>query len=84
MKERGTLMRNSIIISVSELHSLVKDMKRQGMDYVRLTINDAEGDGEDRQPAYVDFSCSSRSGFDSSVDFETIDAVDNEADLTDL
>ena len=40
-------MRNSIIVSVSELRSLIQDVRRTGKTYVEVTISDSfEDDGE--------------------------------------
>lgn len=40
-------MRDSIIVSVSELRSLIQDVRRTGKNYVQVTISDSyEDDGE--------------------------------------
>ena len=40
-------MRDSIIVSVSQLRSIVQDVRRTGKEYVKVTISESfEDDGE--------------------------------------
>lgn len=46
-------MRDSIIVSASELRSLIQDVRRTGKTYVEVTISDSfEDDGETYQPLH--------------------------------
>lgn len=72
-------MRDSIIVNVFELRSMLQDVRRTGKQYVEVTINDElEDDGTGSVPASI-----SLCAFDSSecIDFPEIDAVENEAEL---
>lgn len=74
-------MRNSIIVDVSELRSLVQDVRRTGMKYVQLSILDPlDDDDDDIVPAEL-----SLCAFDSSecIEFENIYAPENESELSD-
>lgn len=71
-------MRNSIIVSVSELRSLIQDVRRTGKQYVEIAISDSfEEDGE-TYPAELSLcTCDS----EECVEFDPIYAPDNESEL---
>ena len=74
-------MRNTIIVSISELRSLVQDARRTGKEYVKLSILDPlDDDGGEPVPAELSICA-----FDSSecIEFETIYAPENESELSD-
>ena len=74
-------MKDSIIVSVSELRAAVQDARRTGKNYVQLSILD--GDPSDGMPASVTLSV-----FDPSddpvvvTDVADVEAVENESDLS--
>jgi len=74
-------MRDTIIVSISELRSLIQDARRTGKEYVKLSILDPldDDDGES-VPAELSICA-----FDSSecIEFETIYAPENESELSD-
>jgi hypothetical protein len=74
-------MKNSIIVDVSELRSLVQDVRRTGKQYVELSIVDPADDEEEPYPTEL-----YARAFDSSecIEFECICAPDNEAELSDV
>ncbi|OLA57753.1 MAG: hypothetical protein BHW48_15220 [Roseburia sp. CAG:10041_57] len=75
-------MKDSITIKVSELRSMVQDIRRSGCDIVTLTINEEdEFDGE-TYPPYVSFMACKESFPEQWIDFESIDAIPNEDQLT--
>ena len=74
-------MRNSIIVIISELRSLIQDARRTGKEYVKLSILDPLDD-DDGEPVPAELSICA---FDSSecIEFETIYAPENESELSD-
>ena len=74
-------MRNTIIVSISELRSLIQDARRTGKEYVKLSILDPLDD-DDGDPVPAELSICA---FDSSecIEFETIYAPENESELSD-
>ncbi len=72
-------MRDSIIVSVSELRSLIQEVRRTGKQYVKVTISDAfEEDGE-TYPAELSLcTCDP----DMCIEFEPIYSPDHEAELS--
>ena len=74
-------MRNTIIVSISELRSLIQDARRTGKEYVKLSILDPLDD-DDGEPVPAELSLCA---FDSSecIEFETIYAPENESELSD-
>ncbi len=72
-------MRNSIIVSVSELRSVIQDVRRTGKEYVELTISDSyEEDGE-IYPASLDLcTCDPN----ECVEFDPIYPPENESALS--
>ena len=74
-------MRNTIIVSISELRSLVQDARRTGKEYVKLSILDPlDDDGCEPVPAELSICA-----FDSSecIEFDNIYAPENESELSD-
>ncbi len=68
---------SSIIVSVSELSSIVKDVRRSGSDFVRLSV---EVD-EDENTTYLDLAACKNSDVNTWIDFDPIDAVEQSDDL---
>lgn len=73
-------MRNSIIVNVRELRSLVQDARRTGKEYVELSILDPLDDGDECIPASLSICA-----FDSSecIELDEIYAPENESELSD-
>lgn len=74
-------MKDSIIIDVSELRSMLQDIRRTGKQYVKVMINEGlEDDGSGSVPASLLLQA-----FDSSecIDFPEIYAPENESELLD-
>lgn len=78
-------MRDSIIVSVSELRSLVQDVRRSGKEYVQLSILDPLDDEDDGDavPAELSLSAFNPNESDTCIDFDTIYAPENESKLSD-
>lgn len=73
-------MRDSIIVSVSELRAAIQDVRRTGKEYVKLTISDSGIDDGEVYPASISLcACDS----EMCIDFPDIDAPDNEAEIAD-
>jgi hypothetical protein len=74
-------MKNTIIVSVSELRSMVQDIRRTGKQYVELCITDPSDDEEEPYPTEL-----YARAFDSSecIEFDCIYAPDNESELSDV
>jgi hypothetical protein len=77
-------MDNSIIVSVSDLRSRIQDIRRSGMDFVELSIQPSEIDDGEFIPASLDFSASKSIDTSMWVDFEPIDALENEQKLKEI
>lgn len=73
-------MRDSIIVSISELRSLVQDARRTGKQYVKLSILEPLDDSDCCKPVPAELSLCA---FDSSecIEFESIYAPENESEL---
>lgn len=73
-------MRDSIIVSISELRSLVQDARRTGKQYVQLSILEPLDDSDGGEPVPAELSLCA---FDSSecIEFENIYAPENESEL---
>lgn len=72
-------MRNSIIVSVAELRSLIQDVRRTGKTYVEVTISDSFEDDGETYPAELSLcTCDS----EECIEFEPIYPPDNEAELS--
>lgn len=74
-------MKDSIIVKVSELRSLIQDVRRSGCDIVSLTINESENCDGEIDPAYISFSACKAYVPDLWIDFDFVDAVPNETEL---
>ncbi len=75
-------MRNSIIVNVTELRSMLQDIRRSGCDCVSLTIDEADCADGDVFPTSISFSACKGYEPDKWIDFEPIDAVPNESELS--
>lgn len=73
-------MRDSIIVKLSELRSVIQDARRTGKQYVQLSILDSldDSNGNGSIPAELSITA-----FDSTecIEFESICAPQNEAEL---
>lgn len=75
-------MKESIIVNVSELRSLLQDIRRDGMEYVRLSISEEDEDDGEIIPASLDVSAYRKNSTpDSWVDYDGPEAVPNEKEL---
>lgn len=71
-------MRDSIIVSVSELRSLIQDVRRTGKKYVEVSISDTYEDDGEIYPASLSMcTCDP----EECVEFEPIEAPENESEL---
>lgn len=70
-------MRDSVVVKVTELRSMLQDIRRSGSDYVKVSICDSD----EEFPASLSFSACRASDTDTWIDFEDVDAVQNEAEL---
>lgn len=77
-------MRDSIIVKVSELRSLVQDVRRSGKEYVQLSILEPldDDDGSGAVPAELSMSAFDPNENDMCVDYESIYAPENESELS--
>lgn len=62
-----------VTVSTSELYQLAKAMLNDGMDYVKVSI--LEADEEDQIPASLNFSASKRSASYESVGYGCLDDI---------
>lgn len=78
-------MRDSIIVSVSELRSLVQDVRRSGKEYVRLSILEPldDEDGGEPVPAELVLSAFDPNNPGVCIDYDSIYAPENESELSD-
>ena len=77
-------MRDSIIVNVSELRSLVQDVRRSGKKYVQLSILEPldDEDGGEPVPAELSLSAFDPNDPDMCIDYESIYAPENESELS--
>ena len=73
-------MKDSIIVSISDLRSLVQDARRTGKKYVKLSIIEPLDDSDSGFPVPAELSLCA---FDSSecIEFDDIYAPENESEL---
>lgn len=71
----------SIIIKLSDLRSRIQDMRRSGMDYVKLTILDESEYDNEMLPASLELSGCKSYDTDTWIDFEALDEVENNKEL---
>lgn len=74
-------MRDSIIVSVSELRSLIQDVRRTGKQYVEVSILDPLDDEDSGETIPAELSMSAFDS-DACIDFEPISAPENESELS--
>lgn len=75
-------MKDSIIVNVSELRSMIQDIRRSGCELVSVSINEAEEFNGDVIPASISFSACKSYSPDEWIDFEDVEAVPNEVELS--
>lgn len=75
-------MKDSIIVKVSELRSMLQDIRRSGCELVSLTINEADEFDGDTIPPCISFSACKEYSPDEWIDFDVVEAVPNESELT--
>lgn len=66
---------SDIIVRVSELSTIVKDIRRSGSEFVLLSVV------EDADESFLSLSACKGSDTDTWIDFDSIDAVENEKEL---
>lgn len=64
-------MADSIVVSVSELRSRLQDIRRDGMDYVEISLSEADED----LPACINFSACKSYDTQTWSDYEEVEAV---------
>lgn len=74
-------MAGSIIVKVSELRTRIQDIRRDGVDYVEISISDAEEFDGDILPASISFSGCKMQDDSTWIDYEDVDAVPNNEEL---
>lgn len=74
-------MKDTIIVKVSDLRSVIQDVRRSGCDTVSLSI--LEGEQEDGYTTPASISIEGCKSFepDTWFDFDDVDAVPNENEL---
>ncbi len=72
-------MRDSIIVSVSQLRSIVQDVRRTGKEYVKVTISESFEDDGEIYPAELSLCTCDPA---ECIEFEPIYPPDNEAELS--
>lgn len=72
---------SNVIVNVSELRSLIQDIRRSGMDYVEVSISDEEEFDGDIIPASLNLIGYRKSNPDVSVAFEPLDAVEDASEI---
>jgi hypothetical protein len=76
-------MKDSIIVSVSELRSLVQDVRRSGKEYVELSISEPSIDEDGTtDPTMLFASAFNPNDTDMCIDFEPIYAPEDESELS--
>ncbi len=80
-RKEFTLMKESIIVSVSELRSKLQDIRRSGCELVCVTIYDASESDGDTIPPCISFSACRQYAPDVWYDFEEVEAIPNEAEI---
>ena len=74
-------MAYSIIVKVSELRSRIQDIRRDGNEYVEISISDPDEIDGDALPACLNFSGCKASDPNTWVDYDEVEAVENEETL---
>lgn len=74
-------MANSIILKVSELRSCIQELRRDGIEYVELSILDPDENDGDFIPATLEFSGCKFNDPDLWLDYEGLEAVENSKEL---
>lgn len=74
-------MADSIILKVSELRSLIQELRRDGIEYVELSILDSEEDNGEFIPASLEFSGCKFNEPDFWLDYDSLYAVENSKEL---
>lgn len=62
---------DSIVVSVSELRSRLQDIRRSGMEYVAISLSEAD----DEFPACINFSACKACDTSEWADFEEVEAL---------
>ena len=63
---------DSIAVSVKELFEMASDLKNDGMDFVEISLQEADED----VPASLEFEAWSKSDPDCGVNYEGIDQIE--------
>lgn len=75
-------MDNSIILKVSDLRTRVQELRRDGIEYVELSIMDSYTDPDDELiPSSLEFSGCKFNEPDFWFDYEGLEAVENSDEL---
>lgn len=64
---------DEIVVKVSDLFEIAKQLHQDGMQYVRLMLLEAEDD----LPALISVKAIKSASSDDAVDYEAIEAVEN-------
>ena len=74
-------MSDSIILKVSELRSCIQTLRRDGIEYVELSILEPEEFDGDTIPATLEISGCKFNNPDLWLDYEGLEAVENREEL---
>lgn len=74
-------MKDSIIVNVSKLRSIVQYVRRSGCDVVSLSILESDDFDGETIPASISFSGCKSVSPDEWYDFDDVEAVPNESEL---
>ena len=74
---------DSIVVSVADLHARIKEIRRDGLEYVRISLFEAEPDPNPDYalPPRIDFDACKKSDTGIWVNFDSVDALPNNEEL---
>lgn len=82
LRKKGALtMSDSIILKVSELRSCIQTLRRDGIEYVELSILEPDEYDGDIIPATLEISGCKFNNPDFWLDYEGLEAVENSKEL---
>ena len=74
-------MSDSIFLSVSDLRTRIQELRRDGIEYVELSILDSDDDDGETIPASLEISGCKFNEHEFWFDYEGLDSVENSNEL---
>lgn len=74
-------MADSIVVNLSELRSRIQDIRRDGSEYVRISISDPDEFDDEVIPSCLEFAGCKANETDIWTDYEDVEAVENAESL---